>query len=143
MVNAQLLAKQRGIKIAENKEATSPDYTNRITVKVYTSKTVHTVAGTLFRKDDERVVEIDGYYFEVVPHGNLLVAPHEDRPGIIGKVGTVLGEAGINIAFMQVGRRDQGGTAIMVMTVDNPIDDATLAKVAAVPGILDARVVKL
>jgi D-3-phosphoglycerate dehydrogenase len=144
MVNAPIMAKQRGIKVSEKKEANAVDYTNRIVVKAQTDKgDIRTVAGTLFRQDDERVVEIDGYYFEVVPHGNLLIAPHTDRPGLIGRTGTLLGEAGINIAFMQVGRKDQGGKAIMVMTVDSPVADDVLAKLNQIDGIDNACLVQL
>ncbi|HEX2953845.1 MAG TPA: phosphoglycerate dehydrogenase [Bacillota bacterium] len=144
MVNAPILAKQRGIKITEHKEPTATDYTNRITVKVQNDKgQSRTVAGTLFRQDDERVVEIDGYFFEVVPHGNLIVITHNDKPGMIGKVGNILGEAGVNIAFMQVGRKDQGGKAIMVLTIDNPVEDQVLAKLTALSDIDEAKLVKL
>lgn len=143
MVNAPILAKQRGIKVAEKKEAEAADYTNRITVTIKAGNETRTVAGTLFRQDDERVIEIDGYYFEVIPHGYLLIVSHTDKPGLIGKVGTMLGDAGINIAFMQVGRKDQGGKAIMVMTVDNPVVDDVLKKLGTTEGVSDARLVKL
>lgn len=143
MVNAPILAKQRGIKVSEKKEAEAKDYTNRIVVSVKTGNETRTVAGTLFRQDDERVIEIDGYYFEVIPHGYLLIVSHTDKPGLIGKVGTILGDAGVNIAFMQVGRKDQGGKAIMVMTVDNPVAEDVLKKLGATEGISDARLVKL
>lgn len=143
MVNAPILAKQRGIQISEKKNAAAVDYTNRITVKVQAGKDVRTVAGTLFRQGDERVVEIDGYYFEVVPHGYLLVITHSDKPGMIGKVGTILGEAGVNIAFMQVGRKDKSGKALMVLTVDSAVDKEVLAKVSTLTGIDEVRLVKL
>jgi D-3-phosphoglycerate dehydrogenase len=144
MVNAPVLAKQRGIKITERKEPAAKDYTNRIIVKVENDKgETRTVAGTLFRQGDERVVEIDGYFFEVVPHGNLIVIYHNDKPGLIGKVGNIIGEAGVNIAFMQVGRKAQGGKAIMVLTVDNPISQEVVAKLDALSDVDDTKVVKL
>ena len=89
------------------------------------------------------MVEIDGYHFEVVPHGNLIIAPHMDQPGIIGQVGNILGAAGINIAFMQVGRKEVGGTAIMVLTVDSPVPEEVVQKIAEVKGIKNARLVEL
>ena len=101
------------------------------------------VAGTLFRRNDQRVVEIDGYHFEVVPHGHLLIAPHNDEPGIIGQVGTILGEAGINIAYMQVGRKEAGGLAMMVLTVDNEIPAEVLAKIRGVKGVHNPSQVRL
>ena len=132
LVNATFLAQQWGIKISERKEAADKDYNNRIVVRAFANGTKRVVAGTLFREKDERVVEIDGYHFEVVPHGNLIIAPHKDQPGIIGQVGNILGAAGINIAFMQVGRKEVGGTAIMVLTVDSPVPEAIVKKIAEV-----------
>ncbi len=143
LVNAAFLAKQRGIKISERKETADKDYNNRIVVRAFANGDQRVVAGTLFREKDERVVEIDGYHFEVVPHGNLIIAPHLDQPGIIGQVGNILGAAGINIAFMQVGRKEVGGTAIMVLTVDNPVPEEIVKKIAEVKGIKSARLVEL
>src|SRR5690554_2431776 len=143
LVNATFLAKQWGIKIAERKETVDKDYSNRIVVRAFANGDERVVAGTLFREKDERVVEIDGYHFEVVPHGNLIIAPHMDQPGIIGQVGNILGAAGINIAFMQVGRKEVGGTAIMVLTVDSPVPEEVVQKIAEVKGIKNARLVEL
>lgn len=135
MVNARVLAKQRGIRIAELKEASDSDYNNKIRVKTISDQGERVVAGTFFRRNDQRVVEIDGYHFEVVPHGHLLIAAHQDKPGIIGQVGSILGAAGINIAYMQVGRKEEGGPAIMVLTVDHEIPAAVLAQIQEVEGI--------
>lgn len=135
MVNARVLAKQRGIKVAERREASDPDYNNKIRVKTISDRGERVVAGTFFRQNDLRVVEIDGYHFDVVPHGHLLIAPHQDKPGIIGQVGSILGAAGINIAYMQVGRKEVGGPAIMVLTVDHEIPAAVLEQVRQVEGI--------
>ena len=137
-VNARVLAKQRGIKMAERREASDPDYNNKIRVKTISDQGERVVAGTFFRQNDQRVVEIDGYHFDVVPHGHLLIAPHQDKPGIIGQVGTILGAAGINIAYMQVGRKEVGGTAIMVLTVDHEVPAAVLDQIKQVAGIDNA-----
>ena len=143
IVNASVLAGQKGIKIAERKETVDKDYSNRIKIRAFSAGKEHVVAGTLFREKEERVVEIDGYHFEVVPQGNLIISPHNDRPGIIGRVGTILGAAGINIAFMQVGRKEIGGTAIMAMTVDSPVPEPVLKQIEDIKGIKNARLVKL
>ena len=143
MVNAPVLARERGLKVVENKAEAPEDYTSLIRVKAETGRGTRTVAGTLFRRNEERIVEIDGYYFDVVPTGFMLVAPHVDKPGIIGKVGTILGNAGINIAFMQVGRKTPGGRAIMVLSVDGPVPPGILAEVAKVDGIEEAKMVSL
>ena len=135
LVNARVLAKQRGLKISERKEPTDQDYNNKIRVKALSDQGEHAVAGTFFRQNDQRVVEIDGYHFEVVPDGHLLIASHKDEPGIIGQVGTILGAAGINIAYMQVGRKEAGGLAIMVLTVDQEIPAPVLDQIKEVKGI--------
>ncbi len=143
IVNARVLAKEKGLKISERKEPIDNDYSNKIQVKAHTDLGERVVAGTLFRKNDERVVEIDGYHFEVVPHGHLLIAPHNDEPGIIGQVGTILGKAGINIAYMQVGRKEAGGLAIMVLTMDNEIPSTVLKEIAGIKGVVNPRQVVL
>lgn len=143
IVNASVLADQRGIKIGERKEKVDKDYSNRIKIRAFSAGKEYAVAGTLFREKQERIVEIDGYHFDVVPEGNLIIAPHIDRPGIIGRVGTILGAAGINIAFMQVGRKEVGGTAIMTMTVDSPVPEPLLKQIEEVDGIKNACLVKL
>ena len=143
LVNAPLLAKERGLKVAEHKAEAPEDYTSLIRVKIETEKGTRIVAGTLFRQNEERIVEIDGYFFDVAPTGFMLIAPHQDKPGIIGKVGTILGDANINIAFMQVGRKTPGGRAIMVLSVDNAIPEEVLAKLAKLATLEEAKLVKL
>ena len=141
LVNAPLIAKERGLKVVEHKAAAPEDYTSLIRVKIEMEKGARVVAGTLFRQNEERIVEIDGFFFDVAPTGYMLVAAHHDKPGVIGKVGTILGDAGINIAFMQVGRRTAGGRAIMVLSVDSAIPDEILAQMAKLNGVEDAKLV--
>ena len=141
-VNAPILAKERGIVVEEVKSAEAGDYTELITVTV-ASEGVKELAGTLFGKDDPRIVMIDGYRIDVVPAGNILVVPHEDKPKIIGPVANLIGEHNINIAGMQVGRKMVGGKAIMMLAVDAPLPDATLAEIAKVNGVTDVKMVTL
>jgi D-3-phosphoglycerate dehydrogenase len=101
------------------------------------------VAGTLFGKEEGRIVIIDGYRVDVEPKGWLLIGPHIDKPGIIGKVGTALGDNNINIVSMQVGRTATPGSSIMVMTVEQDIPTPVMLKIKAVDGILDAKLVNL
>ena len=140
-VNAPGIAKSRGIKIREVKSKETANFANLITVSVHTDKKSHVVAGTLFGHTEGRIVMIDGYRVDVDPKGWLIVGPHINRPGIIGTVGTVLGNAGINIDSMQVGRTEIAGTNIMVMGVDSDIPTAVMLKFKAVDGILDAKLV--
>ncbi|HWI54556.1 MAG TPA: phosphoglycerate dehydrogenase [Desulfobacteria bacterium] len=141
-VNAPILARERGITVEEVKSAGEIDYTELITVTVV-SDCVKEVAGTLFGDDDTRIVMIDGYRIDVVPEGNILIVPHEDKPKIIGPVATLIGEHNINIAGMQVGRKTVGGKAIMMLAVDAPVSDETLAAIAKVDGIFDVKMVTL
>jgi len=101
-VNAPGIAKSRGIKIKEMKSKDTANFANLITVTVHTDKKSHIVAGTLFGRTEGRIVMIDEYRVDVEPKGWLIVGPHINRPGIIGKVGMVLGNEGINIDSMQV-----------------------------------------
>jgi len=140
-VNAPTVAKARGIKAREIKSKEAANFANLITVRVRTDKGQHMVAGTLFGKEEARIVMIDGYRVDVEPQGWLLIGPHIDKPGIIGKVGTILGDQNINIAGMQVGRTEKAGTSIMVMTVEADIPTPVMLKIKAVDGILGARLV--
>lgn len=117
-VNAPLLAKQRDITINEQKQSSSKGFTNLITVSVKTTQEERSVSGTLLNGLGPRIVKIDNYSVDVVPQGHLIYIRHHDRPGVIGRVGTLLGSHDVNIAAMQVGRTDVGGDAIMILTVD-------------------------
>ena len=141
-VNAPIMAKERGLVVEESKTAAVGDYTELISVTV-TSDCTKEVAGTLFGDDDPRIVIIDGYRIDVVPEGNILVVPHQDKPKIIGPVANLIGEHNINIAFMQVGRKVIGGKAIMMLAVDAPVPDETLAKISKVDGVFDVKMVTL
>jgi D-3-phosphoglycerate dehydrogenase len=90
-----------------------------------------------------RVVEIDGFEVDANPRGSLLITRHDDVPGMIGKLGTVLGEAQVNISTMQVSRLDAGGDAMMILAVDRPAEASTLDALRAVPGIRSVRALDL
>ncbi|MDR3564257.1 MAG: phosphoglycerate dehydrogenase [Negativicutes bacterium] len=140
-VNAPAVAKARGIKAKEIKSKAATHFTNLITVKIRTDKSEHLIAGTLFGREEGRIVMIDGYRVDVAPQGWLLIGPHIDKPGIIGKVGTILGDNNINIASMQVGHTATAGQNIMVMTVEADIPTPVMLKINAVDGILAAKLV--
>lgn len=143
LVNANIVAKSRGLRIIEQKGTTSENYSNLITVEVTTSKGTTTVSGTVLR-GAPHIVQIDGYWVDLVPtDGHLLVSQHLDRPGMIGSVGTLLGNADINISFMQVGRLTQRGKALMVLGLDEAIPDDQLTKILAIPDVYTAKVVQL
>ncbi|MED1950825.1 phosphoglycerate dehydrogenase [Brevibacillus centrosporus] len=120
-VNAPLLAKVRDITVTEQKAAQNKGFTNLLTVALKTTQETRTVAGTRLNGYGARIVKIDDYAIDVAPEGYLLYIHHNDRPGVIGRVGSILGENNVNIATMQVGRRDVGGDAIMMLSVDKPL----------------------
>jgi D-3-phosphoglycerate dehydrogenase len=140
-VNAPGLAKERGIKIKEIKSKEATNFTNLITVRLHTDKGEQVIAGTLFGRQEGRIVMINDYRVDVDPSGWLLIGPHLDQPGIIGKVGTILGDDKINISCMQVGHLPKAGTNIMVMTVDSDVPAQVLAKINDVKGLFGAKIV--
>ncbi|MCY0877084.1 MAG: phosphoglycerate dehydrogenase [Firmicutes bacterium] len=120
ILSARLVADELGVDITESKsQSTSHPSAMRVTLKGKTGDV--TVAGTVLKGHGMRIEEINGYPVDVAPTATMLMTWHRDRPGIIGRVGSVLGLAGINIASMQVGRLEEGGQAIMLMAVDRPV----------------------
>jgi D-3-phosphoglycerate dehydrogenase len=130
-VNAPFIAEQRGIRVTETKTAGEDDYPNYIRVTAESGDGRRTIGGTVLGRRDMRIREIDQFPIDLKPEGHMLLARHVDRPGIIGTVGTLLGEAGINIAGMYVGREALGKRAIMVLTVDEAVPEALLEQIAA------------
>jgi D-3-phosphoglycerate dehydrogenase / 2-oxoglutarate reductase len=135
-VNAAFIAKERGIKLREIRTPEAIDYTSLITVTVESTEGRRDVSGTLFGRNLARIVRLDGYHFDAIPEGTLLLVSNDDRPGIIGILGTTLGRAGINIAYMSLGRDRSGGQAIAILNVDSDVPPAVLDELRAAPGIV-------
>lgn len=142
-VNAHVVAKSRGVVVTESKESELDNYMTLITVKVITKGKEFSVSGTIFGKGELRIVEINGYEFDVIPMPYMLIAENIDKPGVVGQMGTLLGVAKVNIATMQLGRKLPDNQAMMVLTVDSEVSKETLAFVGGVEGIVRARFVKL
>ncbi len=142
-VNAPLLAKNRGITVEQTVSGQAEDYASLITLKVVSDQGEKTVSGTLFRENDPRIVMVDGYRIDAVPEGNMLYVPHIDKPRIIGPVGNLIGEHNINIAGMQVGRKEIGGKAVMMLSVDCTVPEETLNAIAQIDGVLDVKFISL
>ncbi len=143
-VNAPQLAQARGISVRETKTSTARDYVNLISVRgVAGDRPVH-VAGTLYGKNDaSRIVGIDEHIVDLPPSSHMLVVRNSDVPGIIGMVGTVLGDAGVNIDDMDVGRSPSGEAAMMAISTGREVPGAVVAALRDRPGILDARAISL
>ena len=143
-VNAPLLAAERGIEITESKTRHSRDWVNLIALSGEGSRGPVGVAGTTVGpRDHERLVAINGIAVDMAPTSHMAFLFYEDRPGVIGRVGTLLGESGVNIASMQVGRRKQGGEALMALTVDAGIPAGVLDRVEREIGAHEATFVQL
>lgn len=141
LVNAQVVAKERNIKIIETKSSDVEDYGNLLILKVYTDKGEGEVGGTVFGNNDQRIVQIDEYKIDLIPEGNIILISHTDKPGMIGKVGSILGNNDINIATMQVGRKKPRGEAVMALTVDEYVNEKILREIAEIEGIEDLKFV--
>jgi D-3-phosphoglycerate dehydrogenase len=120
-VNAPTLAKERGVAVSEMRSTVSPDYVSLVTVRAETDQGSVEIAGTILARDHQRVIRVNGFDIEVAPAPHMVFFTYRDRPGIIGKVGTILGDHDINIATMDVGRTARGEEALMVLTVDSPV----------------------
>jgi D-3-phosphoglycerate dehydrogenase len=143
LINAPLLAQQRGLRITEQKSGTAQEYPSLLTATLHTSSGDTTLAGTSLR-DEVHLVKVNDYWLDIVPSvPYLLFVDNLDQPGSIGAVGTVAGRYNINISFMDVGRRGVRGQAMMVIGLDDPVPEQALAEIRALPQIQDARVVKL
>jgi D-3-phosphoglycerate dehydrogenase len=144
-VNAPLLASERGVSVRLTVDAESPDYRNLITLcGTLADGTRVSVSGTLAgQRQDEKLVEVDGFDIEVGLSDHMTLFRYDDRPGIIGTIGHLLGEAAVNIAGMQVSRDRKGGHALVVMTVDSAIPPKVMEDVVTAIGAENARQVDL
>ncbi|ABR50353.1 D-3-phosphoglycerate dehydrogenase [Alkaliphilus metalliredigens QYMF] len=142
-VNARLIAKNRGIAVTESKKMVNGNFMNLIRVKISTKNKEFTVAGTVFAKKDMRIVDVNGFVFDVTPTPYMLVANNTDKPGMIGKMGSLLGENNVNIATMQVSRKHKDKEAMMFLAVDSEVNKETLNIINKAEGILQIKFVKL
>ncbi len=139
MVNAPFLAKERGLDVREVRHDREGEYRTLVRVTVGTSQGERSVAGTLFGNGQPRLVEIFGIGIEADLDGDMLYIVNSDAPGFIGSIGTLLGQAEINIGTFHLGRRDAGGEAVLLLSVDSPVSSDVLKKACELPGV---RVVK-
>jgi len=143
-VNAPAIAKERGLAVRESKLAATHDYVNLVELRgTYGGRETH-VAGTLYGKQGSpRIVGIDDHVIDVPPSAHMVVVRNSDVPGIIGKVGMILGDAKVNIDDMVVGRTNSGQAALMALSTTTPVTDDVIAALRGEDGILDARAIEL
>jgi len=142
-VNAPIIAKERGIDVRETKSGESGDYHSMIALRITGKDRESYVAGTLYSKKDPRIVLIDTFKVEIVPDGELLLIYNNDKPGVIGNIGSTLGKNDINIARMHFGRETAGGMAISVVSIDAVPTPDVLEQIKALPNILSVTQISL
>ena len=141
-VNARKLLKERGIRFEESMRESCDDYQCAVTITVEGKETIH-CTGTLFGKEEPRIVRVDNFVIDAIPRGHLLFTRNIDQPGVIGQLGSALSDSGVNIARMHLGRDEEKGRAIAVINIDSEISDENLNKIRQIPGMLDARQIEL
>jgi len=130
MVNARLVAKSMGIAVEEVRTTESESFSNLVTLSIESTEGKRTIAATLF-EGIPKIVKLRDFLTDFTPEEHMLVITYADKPGLIGKIGTILGEAGINIGSLNLGRRAKAGEAMVVLSLDTPADEVTIQKLAA------------
>lgn len=141
-VNAPLIARERGLRFSERTQPEIESYASLLILRAETADGSHEFAGTVLRQE-AHIVQVDGYWVDFIPAGPLLCTYHRDQPGLIGRVGTLLGAADVNISGMYVGRLAPRDRAMMVLTLDEPVPTDVLQTLHGEPGIDKAYSVTL
>lgn len=143
LINANLIAARRGLTIVEQKEATCENYTSLVSMNITTSAGVTTVSGSVLH-DKSHIVQVNDYWLDIEPTGGyFLFCDHCDRPGLIGAVGKITGDADINISFMHVSRLKSRGQALMVLALDEPLPEEQLQQILSIPDVNTVKLVQL
>ena len=147
VVNAFLIAEERGIKVTTTYVRQSGDMAPAIRTEISTGEARRSLAGTLFgygsQRREGRITEIDGFYLEATPKGHMLVTRNRDVPGVIGQIGTILGAGGVNISRFHLGRRERGGEAMALIEVDAPVSKETLQSLRDLEQVISAQPIEL
>ena len=143
LVNALDVARERKIEVLESTSTATVSFANLVALRLKTSEEELQVAGTVFGGGHLRLVDVDGVEVDTIPQGNVLLVRNDDTPGIVGRVGTLLGSHGVNIARMGLGRKAGSGRAIMLIEVDNDVPEAVIGELARLPGIRETRFLRL
>ena len=139
IVNAEFVAKERGIRMSETTTEEAQGFKNIITITAKTDRMTETVSGSVSGPNRARIVSIGGYMTDLTPTGHVVISRHTDKPGVIGKAATILGRANVNIAGMQVGRHKPGEEALMVLTVDSAVPADAMEEIKKIDAIHTAK----
>jgi D-3-phosphoglycerate dehydrogenase len=142
-VNSLMRARESGIRVLESRAGDSPDFTALVTATLRGPNGARSAAGTLFGKRHPRLVRIDEFQIDALPAGPMLLVSNDDRPGMVGRIGSMLGAAGANIAYMSLGRDRSGGRAVAVLNLDAPLPEKLRREISGLDGVLWAETVSL
>ncbi len=142
LINAIYCAEDQGIRINENKTKETNNFTSLLTVKVLSDQEEHIISGTVMR-DQPHLVRIDNFWIDIIPEGYILVTYHNDKPGVIGALGTLLGKNNINIAAMEVGRSAKGKEALMVTILDSEPEENIIKQIEKLPQVINVKKIKI
>jgi D-3-phosphoglycerate dehydrogenase len=143
MVNAAIVAEQRGIKVSESLSRRARDFASMVRVRAITSERESEVAGALFGRKDLRIVLINGFRLEAIPKGHMLLLFNRDQPGVLGRIATFIGDNGINIGRLYLGRKKIGESALALIQIDQPLTQQALGGLAALPAVISVKQVSL
>ena len=135
-INAPLIAKERGIRVVESKSSEVKDYTSMISLTVKTSEGQSSASGTIFGRQEPRIIRINKFTVEVIPEGHMLVVSNYDKPGVIGNIGTTLGDNKVNIARLHLSREQVDKQALVVLSTDTLAPEDVLKKLRSLPNII-------
>jgi len=139
IVNAEFVAKERGIRMSETTTEEAQGFRNIISITAKTDRMTESVSGSVSGPNRARIVSIGGYMTDLTPTGHVVISRHIDKPGVIGKAATILGRVNVNIAGMQVGRHKPGEEALMVLTVDSAVPAEAMEEIKKIDGIHTAK----
>ena len=142
-INAPVIAKERKIRVVESKSSETKDYTSMISVTIKTTEEKRFAAGAIFGRQDLRIVRIDKFAMEAIPEGHMVVLYNYDKPGVIGNIGTTLGNNSINIARLHLSREQVDGQAVVVLSTDSIIPEQVLDKLRGLPNIISVTPIEL
>ena len=135
-INAPVIAKERGIKVIESKSSEVKDYTSMISLTIKTTSEESFAAGTIFGKQDPRIVRINKFTLEAIPEGNMLVIYNNDKPGVIGNIGATLGNNSVNIARLQLSREQVDKQALIVLSTDSVVSEEVINELRNLPNVI-------
>jgi D-3-phosphoglycerate dehydrogenase len=142
-VSAPIIMKERGIKIVETKSEKAEGFSGEITLRAKTKERERLISGAIFGTGSPRIVRLDNFPLEAIPEGILLVTTNLDKPGVIGGLGTTLGENNVNIARMHLSRDKEGGNALVILSVDDEVSPSVIEKLKKLPHMISVQQVKL